>query len=140
MSDPSRAPRSAPRVRAGGFMLLEVLVAFLILALSVPVLMQALGGGLRNDRQAGQYGRAISVAESVIAAAGAQGTLPAGRLHGHTDGLDWTREVEPYGDTDDDGTAPLRPMRIIVTVRTPVPAKREFRMQTIRLSASGDSG
>ncbi|MDD3650721.1 type II secretion system protein [Immundisolibacter sp.] len=52
--------------RQGGFSLLEVLVAFVIMALALGVLYQALGGSLRGVGAAGASTRAVLLAQSVL--------------------------------------------------------------------------
>lgn len=55
------------RVRSRGFSLLEVLVAFVIMALALGVLYQTLGGSVRASGRADLAVRAALVAESVLA-------------------------------------------------------------------------
>jgi general secretion pathway protein I len=93
---PGRALRAYPCAR--GFSLLEVLVAFVILALVGTALFRVFSGALTNVAAADDYSRAVLVAESVLAeAAGAQplregsqtGTADSGRIA-------WTTRVTPY--------------------------------------------
>lgn len=55
------------RQRQRGFSLIEVLVAFAILALAVSVILSLLATGLRNTGVAGEYGVALALAESKMA-------------------------------------------------------------------------
>ena len=52
---------------AAGFTLLEVLVAFIILALTLSVIMRVFSGGLRNVGAADDYSRALLLAQSRLA-------------------------------------------------------------------------
>lgn len=65
-----------------GFSLLEVLVAFLILTVSITVLLQAFGTNLRNARLAQQHLTAITLAESLMARLGRDIELEEGEQTG----------------------------------------------------------
>lgn len=56
-----------------GFSLLEVLVAFAILSLSLGVLLQVFATGLRNAGVTDDYTRATLYAESILTAIGKEG-------------------------------------------------------------------
>jgi general secretion pathway protein I len=97
---PPRTCQSDARpVRAQrGFSVLEVLVAFIIVALVVTALFQLFGGALRNASGAGDWTRALLVAQSRLElSASAQplreasdaGTEPDGRIA-------WRASVTPY--------------------------------------------
>jgi general secretion pathway protein I len=83
-----------------GFSLLEVLVAFAILALSLGVLLQIFAGGARSAWTAEAYARAADVAESVMALAGTELPLAVGVHQGETHGYRWTLEMLPYPTTE----------------------------------------
>lgn len=59
-----------------GMSLLEVLVAFAILALALGVLYRAIGGGARNAGDAEAYQRAVILGQSILASR--DGVLPEG--------------------------------------------------------------
>jgi len=79
-----------------GFSLLEVLVAFSILALSLGVLMQLFSGSMRNTLAGDAYSRAVELAESTLALAGTEVPLQAGSHAGEEKGLRWELNIEPY--------------------------------------------
>jgi general secretion pathway protein I len=83
-----------------GFTLLEVLVAFAILALTLGVLMQIFAGGSRNALNSGSYSRAVELAESVLALAGTEVPLEAGMQSGEEAGMQWELEIAPLEITD----------------------------------------
>lgn len=93
-------PRRAARAGAGreaGFSLLEILVAFAILALCLGVLLRIFGGAGRIAGTADEYSRAIVVAESLLAAAGIETPLAPGETNGEIgETYRWTLRVEPY--------------------------------------------
>jgi general secretion pathway protein I len=83
--------------RQGGFTLLEVLVAFAILALSLGVLIQIFSTGLNNVALGSEYSRAILLAQSQLAALGVEAPLAAGESNGEFgDGYRWHVTVTPY--------------------------------------------
>lgn len=82
---------------SGGFSLLEVLVAFVILALTLSVIMRIFSGGLRNVALADDYSHAVLLAESRIAELGAQPI--EGEARGEFDGkYRWHSTVRPWLD------------------------------------------
>lgn len=74
--------------RQGGFSLLEVLVAFAIMAMSLAVLYRTSGGSVRAVADAERYERAVRTARSVLALQ--DGVPESGlRLEGADGGLRW---------------------------------------------------
>ena len=89
------------RSRIAGFTLLEVLVAFAILALSLGVLLQVFATGLRNTTVAENYSQAAMYAESILAALGAGGPLEEGADGGEINEIfSWRSQVSAYSDDD----------------------------------------
>jgi general secretion pathway protein I len=93
----SRARQTLRRGRAG-FTLLEVLVAFVILAVSLGAIYQAFGVGARNARAAEAYTVAALLAESQLAAAGIEEPLFPGATEGEFARFRWRRVVTPAGE------------------------------------------
>jgi general secretion pathway protein I len=85
-------------MRARGFSLLEVLAAFLILALVGTVLFRLFGASLNNAGAAEEYSRAALLAESRLAAAAAVVPLQAGSDQGTSDDghYTWMTNVSLY--------------------------------------------
>jgi general secretion pathway protein I len=86
--------------RQAGFTLIEVVVAFALLALALTFLLGSLSGAARQIRMANDSGRATLHAQSLLAQLGVgevlqpgqkQGTFEQGRYR-------WTLEVAPYVD------------------------------------------
>jgi len=79
-----------------GFSLLEVLVAFTILALSLGVLMQIFSGSLRNADISRDQAQAVVLAQSLLASAGVETPLPNGQGAGTLDNrFHWTLVATP---------------------------------------------
>lgn len=68
-----------------GFSLLEVLVAFIILALALSVLMRIFSGGTHNAALASDYSHAVLLAETKLAAVGIETPLQEGLTAGSAD-------------------------------------------------------
>jgi len=68
--------------RQQGFTLLEVLVAFVLFALSFAVVMQILTGSIRNTSRSQDYTQATLWADSVMAEVGLDAPLEAGASSG----------------------------------------------------------
>ena len=85
------------RDRQRGFMLLEVLVAFIIAALALGVMIEASLGGLRAVATADRYQQALSLARSRLAAASV-GSLVGGEQSGDDgQGFHWMVRISPLG-------------------------------------------
>jgi general secretion pathway protein I len=85
-----RPVRPAPR--DGGFTLIEVLVAMLILATAVTAVLQLFGGGLRLARASGDYTGAAVLASAKLAEV-PPGALEEGTIDGEQAPYRWTRRV-----------------------------------------------
>jgi general secretion pathway protein I len=114
--------------RAGGFSLIEVLAAFVILALVGTALFRLFSGALGNASLADEYGRATLYAESRLAALGVETPLREGSFQGNSeDGTyTWSATIAPFsppGTTPDmEGAAAamaVRLWRLAVTVHWP---------------------
>ena len=89
-----------------GFTLLEVLVAFAILGISLGVLLQAFATGLRNTALAEEYTLATLHAESVLAMIGIEEPLQEGDLQGEIDDkFAWRAVVTVFEDEASDDSA-----------------------------------
>lgn len=85
-----------------GMTLIEVLVAFVVLSLTLAVIMQIFSGGLRNARLGDSYSRALFLAESRLAAVGVERPLAVGEDSGQLGSdLQWRVAVAPYADGSD---------------------------------------
>ena len=130
---------------AAGFSLLEVLAAFVILALVGTALFRLFSGALGNASLSDEYSRATLFAESRLAAPGVEVPLKQGVQQGESqDGYyKWTLSVEPFsppGTTPDMENAaaamPARLWRLVATVRWPgAPgSERSVELTTLRIA------
>ena len=94
-----------PNRRASGFTLLEVLVAFTILAVLLTALIQAFSQGLRASTVAEERATAVLVARSIMAEVGSSIPLEESEQSGDLeDGLGWRLIIDsPQGDEFDLG-------------------------------------
>ncbi len=92
------------RSRSRGMTLIEVLVAFVVLSLTMSVLMQIFSGGMRNARLANHYSRAVFLAESRLAAVGVERPLVSGEETGQVGGGDLRWRVKVVAVEDDGAT------------------------------------
>ncbi|NIJ67803.1 type II secretion system protein XpsI [Xanthomonas sp. 60] len=83
-----------------GFTLLEVLVAFALLALALTLLLGTLSGAARQVAEADQRTRAVLLAQSLMAGLGVEAPLQEGTREGRWDdgAYSWTLEVAPYAE------------------------------------------
>lgn len=85
--------------RSRGFSLLEVLVAFSILALSLGILMRIFSGSLNNVEVSHDQAQAVVLAQSLIAEAGVTTPLVPGELSGKAgEKFSWTLHTRPFED------------------------------------------
>jgi general secretion pathway protein I len=123
-----------------GYSLVEVLVAFLILAMALAVLFRLFSAGLRNATVSEEYARAALVAETQLAlAAGDQLT------ESYTEGVEadkyrWTRSIEPYRPYANYSSRfpDIAALEINVSVEWPAGGtNRRIDLSTIRIPAAG---
>lgn len=86
--------------RQSGFTLIEVIIAFALLALALTLLLGSLSGAARQIRTADDSGRATLHAQSLLAQLGVGEILQPGRKQGTFEQgrYRWTLEMTPYVD------------------------------------------
>lgn len=88
---------SGSRRSARGYTLIEVLVAFMILAMALTVLLRIFSGGLRNISVAADYTQAVLIAETQLALTALDESLSPGTVTGEAEGkFRWTRTTRRY--------------------------------------------
>jgi general secretion pathway protein I len=122
-----------------GFSLLEVLVAFIILAMALGVLMRIFSGGLGNIGMAEHYSQAVAIAEMKLAAVGVESPLTEGENSGQEHGYTWRTSVLRYEETASpvEPAAPLIDLyRVEVSVNWDETATKPRSLQLVTLRAA----
>ncbi|MEJ7747551.1 MAG: prepilin-type N-terminal cleavage/methylation domain-containing protein [Luteimonas sp.] len=107
-----------------GYTLIEVIVAFALLAFALTLLLGTLTGSTRQVRWSADAGRAALHAQSLLDQAGVGEALQAGRTEGDFDDgrYRWTLDVAPYADPSQPAPVAVNPgapqlMELILAVR-----------------------
>ena len=135
--------RFAPAQRQRGYTLIEVVVAFALLALAMTLLLGTLSGAARQVRWSAEAGRATLHAQSLLDQTGVGEALQPGRRDGEfEDGrYRWSLEIVPYVDiaqATQAGVDPTAPqlMRLVLSVQWRDGGPRErLQLQSLRLVA-----
>lgn len=115
-----------------GFTLIEVLVAFALVALVLGAALRLVSGGLNDSDVAERQTLAVLVAESRIAEVGTAVPLAPGVTDGTAPGgYRWRREIRPIADAADDDPLPL----YAITVEVSADDRRGVRLSTLRPAA-----
>ncbi|NNL94973.1 MAG: type II secretion system protein [Xanthomonadales bacterium] len=87
----------AVRNRSGGFTLLEVLLAFVIFALSFALVLEILGGSMRSTVRARHYTEAALLAQSLMDMVGSEIPLIEGAMAGDSPGgYEWSMSISAF--------------------------------------------
>lgn len=90
------ASERLPRNRGRGFTLLEVLLAFVVFALSFAVVLEILSGSMRSTARAREYTEVALIAQSVMDQVGLDIPLEAGfSAQGETGPYRWDLTIQP---------------------------------------------
>ena len=128
-----------------GYTLIEVVVAFALLAFAMTLLLGSLTNATKQVRSSNDFGRAALHAQSLLDQAGVGEALVVGQRDGELEGgrYQWDMNVTPYRDP----AAPRQPqvlgapqlLQLELTLRWGKGGPREtLRMQSLRLTTPTD--
>lgn len=122
-----------------GFSLLEILVAFSILSISLGVLINIFSTGVRTAQLTGDYARAIQIAETLLTTASSEITFQDDERFGVIDETySWIIRIQRFVPEDEawnEEISPLLPYRIQVDVSWSDRAhERTVRLVSLRMS------
>jgi general secretion pathway protein I len=138
--------KSATAHRAsGGFTLLEVVLAFSILALGMTLAMQGATSSMRQAQQASEHTKAALHAQNLLDNAGLDAPLEPGSSRGRIEpGYQWELEVREYTPADEglvalEGlNAPVQLLELDLLIEWQRGAqRREARFRTLRATLPG---
>lgn len=93
----SRHTVTISRGRSRGFTLLEVLLAFVVFALSFAVVLEVLAGSMRSTARARNQSEVALLAQSLVDMVGTEIPLREGSLDGEAvGGYQWTMTISTY--------------------------------------------
>lgn len=136
------------RRRQGGYTLIEVIVAFALLALGLSLLLGTLSGAARQVRWSSDAGRAALYAQSLLDQVGVGEELRPGQSEGDVDGgrYHWSLTVSPWVDaTVPPSTQPRslqgpRMLELVMTMQWGEGGPRQrLQLRTLR-AAPADTG
>jgi general secretion pathway protein I len=124
-----------------GYSLIEVIVAFALLALALTLLLGTLSGAARQVRNADDISRATLHAQSLLAVQGLEAPLQPSRSNGSFDDghYRWTLDVHPYVDPHRPPQGPLavsaqRLLQLDLVVRWGDAPAQRLQWRTLRLA------
>lgn len=113
---PAKARMNSQR----GFSLLEILIAFSILALSLGILLKIFSAGVNTASVSEEYTTAVQIAESLMAQTGVESPLQQGEMSGvENERYQWLVSISPFTPTIenfDPETLPALLFKVNVTV------------------------
>lgn len=143
----ARCPSPIPGAQRG-YSLIEVIVAFALLAAALTLLLGALSGAARQVRGAADAGRAALYAQSVMAQVGVGQPLRPGRTDGEFEEgrYRWAVDVRPWTDPERPADALRDPAAMrLLEVRLGIEwgeggPRERLLLRTLRLTTTGPDG
>ena len=129
-----------------GYTLIEVIVAFAILALALTLLLGTLTGAARQVRCSADAGRAALHAQSLLDQTGVGESLQPGHTQGDFENgrYRWAMDVAPYADPSQPPAAPApvdvggpQLLQLTLSVQWGDAAGQRLQLRSLRLSVPG---
>ncbi len=123
-----------------GFSLLEIVIAFSILALSLGILLKIFSGGVNTAMVSEDYTVAVQLAEGLMSRTGTESSLREGEESGvENDKYDWLVTVTPYffDSANNDVSSKLAELfkvKVIVSWQANRFNTRQLQLTTIKLT------
>ena len=132
MSRSARCDRGRRRA-AGGFTLIEVLVALAVIATLLTSIGSLIAASVRGARSIDQHFALVEIARAIETGLPNRGELQVGRLSGEVSGHRWNVDVRPYiaNNVDPRLPTPWVPQAVSISVRSPEGAV--LQVNTVRL-------
>ena len=134
-----------PAGREAGFTIIEVLAAFVLMAVALAAILQVFSAGLRDAQLADEYARAVIIARSNLAAYTASEKLEEGVRAGGEGPYSWTLEASAYDEQKEnpearqpvEGSLRVRLVRVESKVRWHAAdgRERDVRLATLVLGS-----
>jgi general secretion pathway protein I len=127
-----------------GFSLLEILIAFSILALSLGILLKIFSGGVNTAMVAEDYTFAVQIAESLIAKTGSEIPLKDHQSSGdENEKYHWSLTVSPFfmrgeGIDPKNATAQLYKISVMINWGDGESDNRQVQLTTLKLAAKNN--
>lgn len=128
-----------------GFSLLEILIAFSILAVSLGILLKIFSGGVNNAMIAEDYTIATQIAESLIAKTGSEIPIKEHQSSGdENEKYHWQLTISPYPLSREDfdpKAIPAELFKVSVTVNwgDGESDDRQIQLNTLKLAAKANA-
>ncbi|KOR45801.1 general secretion pathway protein GspI [Xanthomonas oryzae] len=133
--------------RQRGYTLIEVIVAFALLALALSLLLGSLSGAARQVRAADESTRATLHAQSLLAVQGIEKPLEPEQQQGTFENghFRWSLDVRPYDEPRRTPQAPISPgahrlLQLTLVVRWGEQPNQMLQWRTLRLVAANAQG
>lgn len=126
--------------KSKGFSLLEILVAFTIMAISLGIVLKIFSSGVNTAVISEDYIIATQIAESLMAKTGVEESLAVGESSGtDNDKYQWQVKVENYINPETEEDAEIELMTVQVTVKWGDEQNaRTVELNTVKASHSKD--
>ncbi len=136
IGSPAASPSPAEASDQAGFTLLELLVAFAILAVAMAATLQAFSGGLDAARRTESASEALAAARSLLDRVGTEIPIEPGRYRGGEErGTSWSIRIERRNSPLDRLAQPERFYALFdVMVTAAVPGSEPVSLATVRLA------